>query len=109
VYALSVLLRGRVPFGGDHGVNENDSGHQRGIVCREEGHCESAEDGKYKILDGAEKPNWYGFGRIAEQYGESEVATSDYNQVKKPKKPAQVPGSSYQLAQNRLAAMSDSK
>jgi len=60
-------------------------------------------------LDEPESNYWYGFGRIAEQYGESEVATSDYNQVKKPKKPAQVPGSSYRLAQNRLAAMRDSK
>jgi len=60
-------------------------------------------------LDEPESNYWYGFGRIAEQYGESEVATSDYNHVKKPKKPAQVPGSSYRLAQNRLAAMRDSK
>jgi tetratricopeptide (TPR) repeat protein len=60
-------------------------------------------------LDEPESNYWYGFGRIAEQYGESEVATSDYNQVKKPKKPAQVPGSSYRLAQNRLAAMGASK
>jgi hypothetical protein len=52
---------------------------------------------------------WYGFGRIAEQYDEREVATSDYNQVKKPKKPSQVSGSSYRLAQNRLAAMGASK
>jgi len=60
-------------------------------------------------LDEPESNYWYGFGRIAEQYGESEVATSDYNQVKKPRKPSQVPGSSYRLAQNRLAAMRDSK
>jgi tetratricopeptide (TPR) repeat protein len=60
-------------------------------------------------LDEPESNYWYGFGRIAEQYGESEVATSDYDQVKKPKKPSQVPGSSYRLAQNRLAAMRDSK
>jgi tetratricopeptide (TPR) repeat protein len=60
-------------------------------------------------LDEPESNYWYGFGRIAEQYGESEVATSDYNQVKKPKKLSQVPGSSYRLAQNRLAGMRDSK
>jgi hypothetical protein len=60
-------------------------------------------------LDEPESNYLYGFGRIAEQYGESEVATSDYNQVKKPKKPSQVPSSSYRLAQNRLAAMRDSK
>ena len=60
-------------------------------------------------LDESESNYWYGFGRIAEQYGESEVATSDYNRVKKPKKLSQVPGSSYRLAQNRLAGMRDSK
>ncbi|HXM96890.1 MAG TPA: DUF3857 domain-containing protein [Candidatus Dormibacteraeota bacterium] len=60
-------------------------------------------------LDEPESNYWYGFGRIAEQYGENEVATSDYNQVKKPKKPAYVPGSSYRLAQNRLAAMRHSQ
>jgi tetratricopeptide (TPR) repeat protein len=56
-------------------------------------------------LDEPEANYWYGFGRIAEQYGESAVATADYKQVKKPEKPIQVPGSSYRLAQNRLAGM----
>ena len=56
-------------------------------------------------LDEPESNYWYGLGRIAEQYGEIAVATADYKQVKKPEKPAQVPGSSYRLAQNRLAAM----
>jgi hypothetical protein len=60
-------------------------------------------------LDEPESNYWYGFGRIAEQYGESTVATSDYDQVKKPRKPTQVPGSSYRLAQNRLAALRDAK
>jgi tetratricopeptide (TPR) repeat protein len=56
-------------------------------------------------LDELESNYWYAFGRIAEQYGEMEAATSDYNQVKKPNKPALVPSSSYRLAQNRLATM----
>ena len=51
-------------------------------------------------------PNyWYAFGRLAEQYGENEVAAADYNRVKKPGNPALLAGSSYRLAQNRLAAM----
>jgi hypothetical protein len=51
-------------------------------------------------------PNyWYAFGRIAEQYGENEVAIADYERVKKPGKAALLPGSSYRLAQMRLAAM----
>jgi len=48
---------------------------------------------------------WYGFGRIAEQYGESEVARADYEKAKKPSDALQVPGSSYALAQKRLTAM----
>ena len=32
-------------------------------------------------LDEPEANYWYGLGRIAEQYGESEVAASDYKQV----------------------------
>jgi hypothetical protein len=50
----------------------------------------------------------YALGRIAEQDGENEVAAVDYRQVKKPKKAAEVPGSSYKLAQIRIAAMGGS-
>jgi hypothetical protein len=51
-------------------------------------------------------PNyWYAFGRIAEQYGENEVATADYRRVKKPGNTLLLPGSSYRLTQIRLAAM----
>ncbi len=80
--------------------------------------CVYAETGKTKeareiliqamdqlVLDEPDANYWYAFGRIAEQYGENEVAAADYKQVKKPGKALQVPGSSYRLAQNRLAAM----
>jgi hypothetical protein len=60
-------------------------------------------------LDEMESNYWYAFGRIAEQYGEIEAATADYNQVKKPSKTVQVPNSSYRLAQNRLVAMRGSR
>jgi tetratricopeptide (TPR) repeat protein len=60
-------------------------------------------------LDELESNYWYAFGRIAEQYGEMEAATSDYGHVKKPPIPAQEPSSSYRLAQNRLAALRGSK
>src|SRR4029077_14118101 len=56
-------------------------------------------------LDEPESNYWYALGRIAEQYGENEVATADYKRVKSPKKTSQIPGSSYRLAQNRLVAM----
>lgn len=59
-------------------------------------------------LDQPEENYWYAFGRIAEQYGENDAAAADYKQVKKPKKAAEIPGSSYRLAQNRLAAMNGS-
>ncbi len=59
-------------------------------------------------LDEPDPNYWYAFGRVAEQYGENEVAVADYGQVTKPRKPVQVPGSSYRLAQNRLVAMRDS-
>jgi tetratricopeptide (TPR) repeat protein len=58
-------------------------------------------------LDEASEDYWYAFGRIAEQYGETEVARADYSKVSKPNKAIEIPGSSYQLAQNRLNAMTD--
>ncbi|MGA2418825.1 MAG: DUF3857 domain-containing protein [Candidatus Acidiferrum sp.] len=56
-------------------------------------------------LDAPESDYWYAFGRIAEQYGELEIASADYNQVKKPKKTIYIPDSSFRLAQNRLTAL----
>ena len=56
-------------------------------------------------LQHLDEPNpdyWYAFGLIAEQYGERNVATADYAKVTKPKRPLQIPESSYRLAQNRL-------
>jgi len=45
---------------------------------------------------------WYGLGRIAEQYGEVQTATEDYQAVKKPWLAESIPSSSYRLAQMRL-------
>ena len=56
-------------------------------------------------LDEPDSDYWYGFGRIAEQYGERNVAIADYNRVTKPKNPLQVSNSSYRLAQIRLEAL----
>ncbi len=39
-----------------------------------------------QLLDEPDANYWYAFGRIAEQYGENEVAAADYKQVKKPGK-----------------------
>jgi len=56
-------------------------------------------------LDELDSDFGYAFGRIAEQYGELDVAKADYLQAKKPSRPLQIPGSSYSLAQKRLAVM----
>jgi len=53
-------------------------------------------------LDEPESNYWYAFGRIAEQYGEIEVAKTDYARVTRPKREMDISGSSYYLAQNRL-------
>ncbi len=59
-------------------------------------------------LDQLDEPTsdyWYAFGRIAEQFGEIEVARADYAKVTRPKQAVQIPLSSYQLAQTRLAKL----
>jgi hypothetical protein len=60
-------------------------------------------------MDKLESNYCYGFGRIAEQYREGEIAIADYKEVRKPQKTWQIPSSSYKLAQNRLAAMKVAK
>ena len=60
-------------------------------------------------LDEPDADYWYAFGRIAEQYGESDVAIADYVRVTKPKTATAVPSSSYHLAQVRLQALRSEK
>jgi len=80
--------------------------------------CLYAEIGKTKeardlLLRGMDElrldePNddyWYVFGRIAEQYGEREIAIADYRKLEKPKQALAIPTSTYRLAQMRLKAM----
>jgi len=56
-------------------------------------------------LDEPNDDYWYAFGRIAEQYGEREIAIADYRKLEKPKEGLAIPTSSYQLAQMRLKAL----
>ena len=56
-------------------------------------------------LDEPNDDYWYAFGRIAEQYGERDIATADYKKLKVPKEPLAMATSSYVLAQARLKAM----
>ena len=48
---------------------------------------------------------WYAFGRIAEQYGERDIARADYAKVKPPEDASQAYQSSYELAQNRIKVL----
>ena len=88
--------------------------HTLGCVYAEMGKTKEAREVLVQAMDllGIDELDanyWYGFGRIAEQYGEQEVAKADYEQAKKPKDALQVPGSSYALAQSRLAGMKIAK
>ena len=80
--------------------------------------CLYAEAGKTKeardlLLRGMDELNleepdddyWYAFGRIAEQYGERDIAIADYRKLEKPKIALAIPTSSYRLAQMRLKAL----
>ena len=56
-------------------------------------------------LDTPDDDYWFAFGRIAEQFGEQEIAISDYKKLEKPKHLLEIPTSSYTLAQNRLKVL----
>lgn len=49
--------------------------------------------------------DWYVLGRIAELYGEAASAAEAYGKVERPKETATLGGSTYLLAQRRLAAL----
>jgi transglutaminase-like putative cysteine protease/tetratricopeptide (TPR) repeat protein len=74
------------------------------------GQAKEARDLLLRSMDelNLDEPNddyWYAFGLIAEQYGEREIAISDYRKLQQPKEPLEVPTSSYRLAQARLKAL----
>ena len=90
--------------------NNTSYSHTLGCLYLEVGKIKEGREVLVRSMDllKLDEPNpdyWYAFGRIAEQYGEREVAIADYNRVTKPKKPIQIPGSSYRLAQLRLQAL----
>ena len=85
--------------------------HTLACVYAETGKTKEAHDLLLRAMDelNLDEPDddyWYAFGRIAEQYGERDVAISDYRKLEKPKDAMLIATSSYQLAQNRLKAMS---
>jgi tetratricopeptide (TPR) repeat protein len=81
--------------------------HTLGCVYAEIGKTKQAREVLIQAMDALnlDEPDedyWYAFGRIAEQYGEREVALANYARVTKPKKEIQIEDSTYQLAQIRL-------
>ena len=84
--------------------------HTMACLYAETGKTKEARDLLLRAMDelNLDEPDddyWYAFGRIAEQFGEREVAIADYRKLEKPKNAMAIPTSTYQLAQNRLKAM----
>lgn len=84
--------------------------HTLGCIDAELGKTNEARDVLIEAMDQANMddldPNtWYAFGRIAEQYGENDLAIADYKQIEKPKPDLAIPGSSYELGQLRLKVL----
>jgi tetratricopeptide (TPR) repeat protein len=84
--------------------------HTLACLYAETGKAKEAHDLLLRSMDelNLDEPNddyWYALGRIAEQYGEREIAVADYRKLEKPKEPRAAPTSSYRLAQMRLKAL----
>jgi Tfp pilus assembly protein PilF len=93
-------------------ANQNNANvlHTLGCVYAEMGKTKEAREVFVQAmnvgnLDEPDDAFWYGLGRLAEQYGETDVAREDYQRVNRPHKAAQIPSSSYRLAQIRMKAM----
>ena len=84
--------------------------HTLACLYAETGKTKDARELLLRAMDdlNLDEPNddfWYAFGRIAEQYGERDIAIADYRKLQKPKFALEIPTSSYTLAQMRLKAM----
>ncbi len=93
-------------------LSKNDAAtlHTLGCVYAEVGKTKEAREVLVQAMDilNLDEPDenyWYAFGRIAEQYGERDVALAGYAKVTKPKRAVDIPGSTYYLAQTRLQAL----
>ena len=93
-------------------LDPNNAGHLHtlGCVYAELGKTKEAREVLIQAMDllNLDEPDanyWYGLGRIAEQYGEIEIAAADYGKAEKPKRVVEIASSSYRLAQMRLQAM----
>ena len=84
--------------------------HTLACLYAETGKATDAREFLLRAMDdlNLDEPNddfWYAFGRIAEQYGERDIAIADYRKLQKPKFALEIPTSSYTLAQMRLKAL----
>lgn len=80
--------------------------HTLGCIYAELGKVKEARDVllqgmDLQDLDEPDSSYWYAFGRVAEQYGEGEIALADYGRVDRPTGSLQLADSTYQLAQTR--------
>ncbi|MGH9594974.1 MAG: tetratricopeptide repeat protein, partial [Bryobacteraceae bacterium] len=92
------------------GKNDTSILHTLACVYAEAGKTKEAREVLMQAMeaDNMEEPNpsfWYAFGRIADQYGLRDTALQDYAKVTKPEHPAQIPASTYLLAQIREKAL----
>jgi tetratricopeptide (TPR) repeat protein len=84
--------------------------HTLACLYAEAGKTKEARDLLIRSMDelNLDEPNddyWYAFGRIAEQYGERDIAIADYRKLEKPKQVLAIPSSSWELAQMRLKVL----
>ncbi len=84
--------------------------HTLACLYAEAGKTKEARDLLIRSMDelNLDEPNddyWYAFGRIAEQYGERDIAIADYRKLQKPTQVLAIPSSSYELAQKRLKVL----
>lgn len=84
--------------------------HTLACVYAELGRTKEAREVLLRALEvsGSEEPDgssMYALGRIAEQYGEDEVALADYAKVTPPDDTAHIEGSTYKLARDRVAGL----
>ena len=84
--------------------------HTLACLYAEAGQPKDAHDLLLRGMDelNLEEPDddyWYAFGRIAEDYGEREIAIADYQKLAKPKDPMMIPTSTWVLAQSRLKVL----
>jgi hypothetical protein len=84
--------------------------HTLACLYAERGKTKEAHDMVLRAMDelNLNDPDdnyWYVLGRIAEQFGEREIAINDYRKIEKPKSSFGIATSSWQLAQNRLQAL----